>query len=277
MNTAEPIYDSNSKKTLIGILQTVSRESDLIWLLVKRDLIVRYRRSFMGMAWSLITPIATSVVLYFVLSSVFKSRLSGGSGYAAFLMAGVIAINFLNQGGTGAGFAFYANQGVITKVKTELLIYPVISVLGSFITFLLGIIPLLLFLILEHRTLRFTILLIPIIGCSLSFFILGLGVHVAVLSSRYQDIQGIMSVVYNILGYATPMIYPLNVVHGILKTFVQLNPLTEYVQIIRSCCLDGSYLPRWYWILYAFLFTFILFVTSLLRLKNNHVRIVESL
>jgi ABC-type polysaccharide/polyol phosphate export permease len=229
------------------------------------------------MAWSLITPISTSIVLYFVLSSVFKARLSGGSGYAAFLMAGVITINHLNQGGTGAGFSFYANQGVITKVKTELLMYPVVSVAGSLVTFLLGIFPLLFFLLLEGRSIRFGILLIPIIGIPLSILILGLGLHVAVLSSRYQDIQGIMSIVYNILGYATPMIYPLNVVHGTLRTLIQLNPLTEYVQDIRACVLDTTYLPKWYWQCYAILFTVILFCTSLWRLKNNRVRIVESL
>jgi ABC-type polysaccharide/polyol phosphate export permease len=271
------IYDSDLETSAIGLCLNLWRERDLTWLLVKRDFIVRYRRSLIGMAWSLITPMSTSIVLYFVLSSVFKARLSGGSGYAAFLMAGVITINHLNQGGNGAGFAFYANQGVITKVKTELLMYPVVAVVGSFVTFLLGIVPLLFFILLEGRTIHLTVLLIPLIGVPTSVLILGLGVHVAVLSSRYQDIQGIMTVVYNILGYATPMIYPISVVHGTLRTLIQLNPLTEYVQLIRACVLDSSYLPKWYWCLYALIFTLLLFATSVVRLKQNKVRIVESL
>lgn len=272
-----PKYDSNLRVSTFGLCRNLWNERDLTWLLVKRDFIVRYRRSLMGMAWSLITPISTSIVLYFVLSSVFKERLSGGSGYAAFLMAGVITINHLNQGGTGAGFSFYANQGVITKVKTELLMYPVVAVIGSFVTFLLGIVPLLLFVLLEGRPLGITVLAIPLIGVPISILILGLGVHVAVLSARYQDIQGIMAVVYNVLGYATPMIYPLSVVHGPLRTLIQLNPLTEYVQLIRACILDSTYLPKWYWIAYSLVFTLILAMTALIRLKNARVRIVESL
>lgn len=270
-------YDSSAKVSVISMARSFFSEYDLIRLLIKRDFKVRYRRSLLGMAWSLITPLSTSAVLYFVLSSVFKARLVGGSGYAAFLMAGVITINHLNQGGSGAGFSFLANQGVITKVKTDLLVYPVISVIGSYITFLLGIIPLIFFLLLENRVPHFSILLVPIIGLPLSILILGMGVHVAVLSSRYHDIQGVMNVVYNVLGYATPVIYPLTVVHGAIKILLQLNPLTEYVQLIRASCLDSSYLPRWYWTAYALIFTIILFFSAIVRLKNNRVRIIESL
>jgi ABC-2 type transport system permease protein len=259
------------------MLTNLVSDRDLVWLLVKRELVSRYRRSLLGLAWSLLTPIATSSVLYFVLSSVFKSRLSGGSGYAAFLMAGVLVSNLLNQGGTSAGFSFSANSGIITKIRTQPLIFPFVAVAGTFINFLLGLVPLAIFLILEKRPIRPTLLVIPIVGVFLSLLILGLGIHVATLAARYQDIHGIMGVIYNILGYATPIIYPLTITHGTLMTILQINPLTEFVQIIRGLSMDNSYYPSLAWILYALTFSILLFLTSLLRLRKTYVLIVETL
>ncbi len=272
-----PVYDSARKTTLWGMLVESVRDRDLVWLLVKRELITRYRRSLLGLAWSLLTPIATSSVLYFVLSSVFKSKLAGGSGYAAFLMAGILVSNLLNQGGTSAGFSFSANSGIITKIRTQPLVFPFVAVAGAFINFLLGIIPLLIFLIWEGRPLRLTLLAIPVVGVFLSLLILGLGIHVATFAARYQDIHGIMGVLYNILGYATPIIYPLTITHGKLKNIIELNPLTEFVQVIRGLSMDHSYFPSAAWMLYALFFSLVLFVTSLWRLKKNYVLIVESL
>ena len=271
------VYDSAKKTTLVGMLGGIVNDRDLVWLLVKRELITRYRRSLLGLAWSLLTPIATSSVLYFVLSSVFKSKLAGGSGYAAFLMAGILVSNHLNQGGTAAGFSFSSNSGIITKIRTQPLIFPFVAVIGSFINFLLGMVPLMIFLILEKRPLHFSLILIPLVGIFLSILILGLGIHVATLAARYQDIHGIMSVVYNILGYATPIIYPLAIVHGDLRKMLELNPLTEYVQVIRGLSMDSSYFPTTFWTLYALVFTLVLFVSSMWRLRKTYVLIVETL
>ena len=272
-----PVYDSAKKTTLWDLLAELVNGKDLVWLLVKRELITRYRRSLLGLAWSLLTPIATSSVLYFVLSSVFKSKLAGGSGYAAFLMAGILVSNLLNQGGTSVGFSFSANAGIITKIRTQPLLFPFVAVTGALINFLLGMIPLIIFLILEGRPLRFTLLAIPLAGIFLSMLILGLGIHVATLAARYQDIHGIMAVLYNILGYATPIIYPLTITHGKLRKILEINPLTEYVQVIRGLSIDSSYFPPTAWIVYAILFSGVLFVTSLWRLQKTYVLIVETL
>jgi ABC-type polysaccharide/polyol phosphate export permease len=270
-------YNSSEKITIFSMLKDIVLEKDLIWLLAKRELIARYRRSFLGLAWSLLTPIATASVLYFVLSSVFKAKLAGGTGYAAFLMAGILLSNHLNQGGTSVGFSYSGNAGIVTKIRTKPLIFPFVAVFGSYINFLLGLVPLVIFLLLEQIDLKLTLLAVPILGIFLTLLILGLGIHVAVLASRYHDIHGIMSVIYNILGYATPIIYPLTIVHGSLRTLIMLNPFTGYVECIRGLAIDSKYFPSTEWLFYTLVVTFLIFVSALWRLRRSYVLIVESL
>jgi ABC-type polysaccharide/polyol phosphate export permease len=272
-----PEYNSSKKVTLFAMSRDLIWERDLIWLLARRELIARYRRSFLGLAWSLLTPIATSLVLYFVLSSVFKARLNGGSGYAAFLMSGILVINHLNQGGSAVGFSFTANSGIITKIRTKPLIFPCVSVIGSFINFLLGMIPLILFLLLERSNLPPTFVFIPIVGFFLAILVLGIGIHVAILASRYQDIHGIMGIIYNILGYATPIIYPLSITDGLVRQIILLNPLTNYVEFIRGLALDASYFPSLNWTLYTLFLTMIIISSAIWRLKRSYILIIESL
>lgn len=259
------------------MLRDLIWDRDLIWLLARRELIARYRRSFLGVAWSLLTPIATSLVLYFVLSSVFEAKLKGGSGYAAFLMCGILVINHLNQGGSAVGFSFTANTGIITKIRTKPLIFPCASVIGSFINFLLGMIPLIIFLLLERRNLPPMLVFIPIVGFFLAILVLGIGIHVAILAARYQDIHGIMGIIYNILGYATPIIYPLSITDGLVRNIIHLNPLTNYVEFIRGLSIDASYFPSLNWTLYTLILTVIIISSAIWRLKRSYLQIIESL
>lgn len=270
-------YDSSKKVSLFRVVTSLYSEKDLVFLLVKRDLVSRYRRSILGIAWSLVTPMAMAAVLYFVLSTVFKARLPGGAGYAAFLMSGLILSNLLNQGANSVGFSYSANAGVITKIRTHVLMFPIVSILSSFVNFILGIIPLILFLILEDKTLKLSLLAIPIIGACISILILGIGLHVAALAARYQDIHGIMSVVYNILGYATPIIYPLSITQGLVREIISLNPFTNYVELIRACAIDSSYKPSNGLILYTLILTLIVFLTGVIRLRKNYPAIIEAL
>lgn len=270
-------YNSSKKISLFSLVTSLYSDKDLVSLLVKRDLISRYRRSILGVAWSLVTPMAMASVLYFVLSSVFKARLNGGSGYAAFLMSGMILSNHLNQGGTSVGFSYSANAGVVTKIRTHLLLFPVVAVLSSFVNFLLGIIPLMLFLILENRSLKLYLAVIPVVGVFLSLLILGIGLHVCSLAARYQDIHGIMAVIYNILGYATPIIYPLSITKGLIRNILNLNPFTDYVELIRAFAIDSSYMPSDRLIAYTLILTLIVFTTGVSRLRKTYSAIIEAL
>lgn len=270
-------YDSAKRNSIPHEVLSLFSERDLIWLLVKREIVSRYRRSILGIAWSLVTPMAMATVLYFVLSEVFKTRLPGGSGYAAFLMSGLLVTNLLNQGATSAGFSYSANAGIITKIRTHILIFPLISVLSSLINFLLGIIPLAIFILLEKRPLKLTMLLIPMIGLLISILILGIGLHVASLAARYQDIHGIMAVIYTILGYATPIIYPLAITKGLVRQVINLNPLTNFVELIRGLTIDKSYIPSIGLISYSIIITLLFFLTGVIRARNSYSVIVEGL
>jgi ABC-type polysaccharide/polyol phosphate export permease len=104
-----------------------------------------------------------------------------------------------------------------------------------------------------------------------------MGLHVASLAARYQDIHGIMAVVYTILGYATPIIYPLTITKGMVRQVLNLNPLTNFVELIRGLAIDKSYVPSLNLILYSVLISLFIFFTGVIRARKSYSVIVEGL
>ena len=89
---------------------------ELIRLLVGRELTLRYKRSVLGIGWTLLNPILTSFVLWIVFSFVFASKLPSGQQFAPYLMAGILLNTFFNQGLLASAESIAGNGGVLTKI-----------------------------------------------------------------------------------------------------------------------------------------------------------------
>jgi len=93
------IYDSAVKQTpVISQVKAIYESRDLLRLLVNRDLTVRYKRSVIGIWWSLLNPIFTTGVLFYVFNTVFKSRMPDGTSFLPYLLSGVLLVTLLAKG-----------------------------------------------------------------------------------------------------------------------------------------------------------------------------------
>ena len=97
------VYDSAIAQTpVISALKGVWEKRSLLRLLVARDLTVRYKRSVIGIWWSLLNPLFTTAVMYYVFNTVFKSKLPDGQAFMPYLLSGVLTVTLFNQGMTMA-------------------------------------------------------------------------------------------------------------------------------------------------------------------------------
>ncbi|MEY2673241.1 MAG: hypothetical protein RLZZ508_1118 [Actinomycetota bacterium] len=207
--------------------------AQLIRLLVNRELTLRYKRSVIGIGWTLLNPMLTSFVLWVVFSFVFASRLPGTQQFAPYLMAGILLFNFFNQGLLQSAESIAGNGGVLTKVYVPPQIFAISAALAGLVNFFIGMIPLAIVVYISGQTLALTMPLVLLVGACLCFLTAGIGLTLSILFIRFDDTRNIVNVSLMTLMYFTPIIYPVSILTPTLQRVLQFNPLTSYLDIFR--------------------------------------------
>ena len=205
----------------------------LISLLVSRELTLRYKRSVIGIGWTLLNPILTSLVLWLVFSYVFASRLPGDQQFAPYLMAGILLNSFFSQSLIQSAESIAGNSGLLTKIYIPPQIFAVAASLAALINFLIGLIPLTLVVFISGQSLALTLPLTLVIGACMTFFASGIGLALATLYVRFDDMRNIVNVLLMTLMYFTPVFYPVSILPPRLQAVIRLNPLTSFLDNFR--------------------------------------------
>jgi ABC-type polysaccharide/polyol phosphate export permease len=207
--------------------------AQLIRLLVNRELTLRYKRSVIGIGWTLLNPMLTSFVLWVVFSFVFASRLPGTQQYAPYLMAGILLNTFFSQGVTLSAESVASNGTVLTKIYVPPQVFPISTALAGLVNFFIGMIPLTIVCLISGQSIALTMPLVVIVGVCLALLTAGIGLTLSILYIRYDDMRNIVNVLLMILMYFTPVFYPISILSPKLQQVIQMNPLTSYLDIFR--------------------------------------------
>ena len=205
----------------------------LIRLLVGRELTLRYKRSVIGIGWTLLNPMLTSFVLWVVFSFVFAGRLPNGQQYAPYLMAGIVLNAFFNQGLIISAESIASNSPVLTKIYVPPQIFPISVALAGLVNFFIGLIPLAIVVYISGQSIALTFPLVIFVGFFLALLVAGLGLSLSLLFIRFDDTRNIVNVLLMILTYFTPIFYPISVLNPRLQKIIVLNPLTSYLDCFR--------------------------------------------
>jgi lipopolysaccharide transport system permease protein len=209
------------------------------WMsLVKMDLRTRYRRSVLGMGWSLLHPIAMTTILCTVFHKVFHVELSE---YAPFLLAGLACWNYLVTATLQGCQCLFQGESYIRQYPAPLAIYPLRTALGGTVHFLVA---LLVVLVLAWGFRGFgnvlsLLSLVPTVGL---FFVLAWSVALLAgfANVYFQDTQHLCEVGFQILFYATPVMYPATMLReNHLAWIVKYNPLVALLELVRQPILEG--------------------------------------
>jgi ABC-type polysaccharide/polyol phosphate export permease len=207
--------------------------AQLIRLLVGRELTLRYKRSVIGIGWTLLNPMLTSFVLWVVFSFVFASRLPGTQQYAPYLMAGILLNTFFNQGVTLSAESIANNGPVLTKIYVPPQVFPISTALAGLVNFFIGMIPLGIVCLISGQNIAWTMPLVLIVGVCLALLTAGIGLTLSILYIRFDDSRNIVNVMLMILMYFTPVFYPISILSERLQKIIVLNPLTSYLDVFR--------------------------------------------
>jgi ABC-type polysaccharide/polyol phosphate export permease len=210
--------------------------------LVRSDLRSRYRRSMIGVGWSLLHPIAMTIVLCTVFSRVFGAEVRT---YGPFLLAGLVTWNYVVAVVTQGCQCFFQGESYIRQYPAPLAIYPLRTALGAGVHFLMGLLVVLAFAWAAHGFGNLPAL-ISLVPALLLLFILGwsLALCMGVINVMFQDTQHLTEVGIQILFYVTPIMYPAQMLRDRhLAWFVRLNPVANCLELVRLPILEGRVPP----------------------------------
>ena len=238
---SEQVYDSASRhKPLRQALTDLYDYRGLVRLLVRRELTVRYKRSLLGVSWTVLNPVLTSLVMWVVFNALFHPKIPGGVSYIVYLLSGVIAITYFQQGIAMTGSSMAASAGVLTKVYVPPVVFALAAATAGAVNFLLGLVPLVIAQLVTGPRLPWTFLLLPLPLIFLLALITGLGLIVASLQIQFNDILDLTNVVLMLVAYLTPTFYPITIVPIAYRHFFSINPMFSFVTVFRFLEYGGS-------------------------------------
>jgi ABC-type polysaccharide/polyol phosphate export permease len=209
------------------------------WLsLVKMDLRTRYRRSVLGMGWSLLHPIAMTTILSAVFYKLFNMDISE---YAPFLLAGLATWNYIVSVTSQGCHCFFQGESYIRQYPAPLAIYPLRTALGGTIHFVLAL-SVVLALAWYFRGFGNLLSLVSLIPSLLLLFVFAWSTATlaGLANVHFQDTQHLTEVGFQMLFYATPIMYKAEQLHKTgLGWLVDYNPIVSILQLIRGPILDG--------------------------------------
>jgi len=208
----------------------------LLYELISRDFKVKYKRSILGVLWSLLYPIMTMTVMALVFSNVFKFS-TPGVNYLVYLLTGLVMFNYFNEASNLAMSSVVANFGLINKIYIPKYIFPISKCLFVGINFLLTLIPLYAIIFITGTPLNIYHLLLPYAFICLFIFTLGMGLILSAVSVFLRDMFYIYGIVMTLWMYLTPIMYDINMISQELQVFFKLNPLYHYINFARRIIL----------------------------------------
>ena len=219
--------------------------SYLLKQLVSRDFKVKYKRSVLGVLWSLLYPVLMMIVMAIVFTNMFKFKLEGIS-YLVYLLSGLIMFNYFSEATNLAMSSVVGNFSLLNKVYIPKYIFPLSKCLFVGINFLLTLIPLYAVIFIESfkypillHNLKFHFML-PYAYVCLFLFSLGMGLILSTVAVFLRDMFYIYGIVLLIWTYLTPIMYDINMIESpVFQSILKCNPLYQFVNFTRVIILYG--------------------------------------
>ena len=221
-------------------MRRLYEHGDLIWYLVLRDLRVRYRRSTIGLLWTLLQPLFMMLVLYVVFSHVFRFQLYR---YPVYALAGILFWNFFHQSIVSSMNSLRGNAAILQKLPVPKAVFPVATVLSGVVNLCLALVPLLAIVVASGQPLEPALLFLPVSILLAAVFTLGAGLLLSPLAVFFHDVVELVGVVLMLLMYLTPIFYPMAIIPERYRWMVRFNPLRSVLEVFRDPIYYGKVPP----------------------------------
>jgi ABC-2 type transport system permease protein len=205
--------------------------------LVKRDFMQKYKRTFLGMVWSVMSPLCTLVILWIVFGKILGSTVKH---FPVYLFAGQLVFSYFSEATTFGMSALLDNAGIFTKVNVPKYMFIFSKNISSLFNFALTLLVFFVFTAFEGLpfTGKFLMLLYPLI-CLIGFNI-GLGLILSALLVFFRDVRYLWGIFTQMIMYVSAIFYPIDRFDIKVQSIFLLNPIYLFIRYFRKIIIDGE-------------------------------------
>ncbi len=228
------------------MIQKLKKYQFLFEELVKRDFKKKYKRTVLGMAWSVLSPLLSLLVMRLVFTQFFGRSTPH---YTTYLFCGNLVFAYFNESATQGMSSLMGNAGIFSKVNVPKYLFLFSKNVQTLINFGLTLGVFFVFCILDHITFtwKFVLLLYPI--CCLVLFNIGIGLILSALFVFFRDIQYLWSVFIQLLMYLSAIFYTIDSYPPMIKNMFLLNPVYLFIRYFRKIVIDATIPSIWFHLL----------------------------
>ncbi|MFN3412751.1 MAG: ABC transporter permease, partial [Thermoanaerobaculum sp.] len=216
-------------------------------MLVNLSLTVRYKRSLLGIAWTLLNPLLHMLVLTVAFSTLFGDRLPR---YPVYVLVGLMVFDFFRQTTTFAVNQLTWGSALLGRVYVPAAVFPLSAVGTSLVQFGITCIPLLLIMFLLKNPFAWSLLFVPLPVVLLAVLSLGFGLALAALALSFNDLVNMWDVLLRAWYFLTPIMYPESIIPPSGRWILEINPLHHLLICVRDPVYLGR-LPEWHHVVIA--------------------------
>lgn len=219
---------------------------ELIRQFVSRSIKTRYKRSVLGVLWTLLNPLLTMVVLTIIFSQLFRFSVEN---YPIYVLCGLVVWNFFSNVTTGAMSDMLLSGNLLGRIYMPKSVFAVSAVGTGLVNLLLSLIPVFIIALVLGVQITPAIIVMPLAIIILAVFSLGLGLFLSTTAVFFGDMEPVYNVVLTIWFYSTPIIYPVEVIPEQFQWLIRLNPLYYLLTIFRDPLFRGTVPELSFWLI----------------------------
>jgi ABC-2 type transport system permease protein len=227
------VYDSTRRGSAIfEELREIFNYRYLILQLVRRDVLTRYKRSFLGVAWTMLNPLGMMLVWTIAFSQFFKS--ADLPSYPAFVLNGLLAWTFYSQTTTASMVNLVWGGGLLNRIYIPRTSFAIAAIGTGLVNIVLSMIPLMVVMLVTGLPFHWSILFTPISLLLIAAFALGVGLLISTWAVYFPDIVEMYQIVLTAWMFLTPVMYPETILPEAYRSYLtMLNPMYHMVKLFR--------------------------------------------
>lgn len=210
----------------------------ILQTLVSKDFKLKYRRSVLGVLWSVLNPLLMMCVMAAVFSFMFRFQIEN---FPVYLILGTIMFDFMSRATSGAMGSILEASSMIKKIRIEKMVFPIEKVLFELVNFAISLVA-------AGAVMAYYRIVpsihalwgLPFLIIMLTLFCIGLGMLISALSVFFRDVMHLWGVIMTAWTYATPLFYPYEMLADWMQTIMQFNPMYHYILFFRNIMMWNS-------------------------------------
>ncbi len=213
---------------------------ELFYVLVQRDIKVRYKQTVLGVVWAVLQPVLTMVIFTVIFGGLAKIP-SDGYPYAIFVFAALLPWTFFANAVSTSSVSLVNSANMVSKVYFPRIIIPLSSIGSGLVDLMISTLVLFALMLWYGVGWSANLLLAPVLLLAVIFTALGVGTLLSALTVAYRDFRFVVPFLVQIWMYATPVVYPASLVPEKWQWLVFLNPMAGIIEAFRSAFLDRPF------------------------------------